>query len=235
MGLVPSIRSFIDSLWAVAAELAKEHAAGASGARSSRRKTLGQQRRAAVEASRVSTSLRWLRAFLRRWLGRTVGIRDWNGESTLTLTCDASPWGLGATLARGGRLVACLHDSISLEDADRLGIVVGSCKSQAIVEALAVVVALRTWLPTWGVHRTRIVVRSDSSAALGALGKLASPCRAINRIAREVGLDIALSTYGVDAWEHVRGAENTLADYLSRLCEPGCRASTPDGLRGVPG
>ena len=54
----------------------------------------------------------------------------------------------------------------------RLGIVVGSCRSQAVTEALAELVALRAWFPTMFQGKTTIVVRLESQAALGALARL---------------------------------------------------------------
>ena len=55
----------------------------------------------------------------------------------------------------------------------------------------------------------------------GALGKLASPNAAINKVAREVSLDVAFSRYGIDVLEHLPGKLNTVADALSRAFEPG--------------
>ena len=117
-------------------------------------------------------------------------------------------------------IVAYLFDGISEFDVLFLGVQIGSCRSQAILEALALCVAIRTWLPSWSSDRTQVCVRSDSQAALGAIGKLASPCPAINKIAREIGLDIALSRYGIDVHAHIKGVDNVLADKLSRMGEP---------------
>ena len=154
-------------------------------------------------------------------LGRTIDTRVWMQGPTLRITCDASPWGLGATLEVEGRFEAYLTDALTSEDAKGLGFVIGSCKAQAIVETLALAVALRTWLPSWSAARAVVRARSDSQAALGALKKGASGSPAINRIVREIALDIALSKYGVDFVEHVRGKDNDVADDLSRLDEPG--------------
>lgn len=239
-GLVPTIRSFIDALWAVLAEMAKaEVARAAEVGQGRRKKVLGRNGESAAETSRVALALRWLRAFLDRkvgdgGLGRTADVREWFCMPDVVITCDASPWGLGATLEVGGWYVAYLRDMLGPDDAEILGIEVGSCKCQAVAEALAMAVAIRTWLPTWGLQRTAVKVRSDSQAALGALGKLASPSVAINRIAREVSLDIACSRYGVDVWEHLAGSANEVADALSRASEPGTRFRLPGALAAVP-
>ena len=116
---------------------------------------------------------------------------------------------------------AYLADAVSEEDAIRLRFEIGSCQGQAAAEALAILVALRAWLPLWGSCRTAVAVRSDSTAALGALGKLGSSSPAVAIVAREVALDIACSRYGVDVWQHVRAEFNTEADALSRWAEHG--------------
>ena len=76
-------------------------------------------------------------------------------------------------------------------------------------------------------------VRSDSEAALGALGKLGSPTQAVNRIAKEVALDVALSSYGIDVWTHLPGEENKEADLLSRWFEPQAPQAVPCRLAAV--
>jgi hypothetical protein len=238
MGLVPTMRSFIDSLWAVAAELVDQKGPARPG-RGLHAKYLGRDREPAVETARVIVALRWLRAFLARSvgageLGRTVDFRDWFAKPAILITCDASPWGLGATLQVDGFFTAYIQDEVTELDVKALEVEIGSCKSQAVLEALAIAVAVRTWLPRWATARTAVSVRSDSTAALGALGKLASPTPAINKIAREVSLDVAFSRYGVDVWEHLPGKDNVLADVLSRATEPGVVFELPLVLRSSP-
>ena len=106
----------------------------------------------------------------------------------------------------------------------------GSCRGQAAAEALAVLVALRLWFPLWRGSRAAVAVRSDSQAALGALGKLGSTAPAVGRVAREVALDVALSCYGVDVWEHVPAERNKEAHILSRWAEPGVEPTVPGRL-----
>ena len=110
----------------------------------------------------------------------------------------------------------------------------GDCSGQAVLEALALLVALRAWAPRWMGQRVRVHLRSDSTAALGALSKLASLTENVNTIAREVALDIAASTYGVEVatWGDAAGCLNDWADALSRLDAPEPRV-VPQALRNV--
>ena len=131
------------------------------------------------------------------------------------------------------RVQEYLAETFTDDDARTLDFAIGDCRGQAAAEAMAILMALRTWLPLWGSMRSAVAVRSDSVAALGALGKLGSTAPAINRVAREVALDVALSRYGVDVWTHVRAEYNTDADALSRLSEPGAKYVVPPHLAAV--
>ena len=69
----------------------------------------------------------------------------------------------------------------------------GSCTAQAGAEAVASLVDQRTWHSVWRRQRAVLVIRSDSAAALGALGKLASPAPGVGAVAREIAIDVACS------------------------------------------
>ena len=150
----------------------------------------------AMHTRRVATGVAWVRAFVQRRVGhgelsRTVSVTSFYSSPRFMITADASPWGLGAWLAFDGYPIRWLASEVTSEDASMLGVKIGDCSSQAVLEALAMLVALRTWFPLWAGDRMAIVVRSDSMAALGALGKMASPAKGINIIARELALDVA--------------------------------------------
>ena len=53
------------------------------------------------------------------------------------------------------------------------------------------------------------------------------------KVAREVALDIAVSRYGIDVWEHQAAEDNLEADVLSRWHEPGKATLVPGRLRHV--
>ena len=166
-------------------------------------------------------------------------VLDWRvalAEVSLIVTCDASPWGIGAILSDAdGNPLEWLACPVSPLDCKILGVTVGDCRGQAVLEALALLVALRTWAPRWCNQRVRAHVRSDNTAALGAVQKLASPTANVNLVAREVALDVAASAYGLEAtsWGHISGALNDWADSLSRLTAPE-KKTVPKALAAVP-
>ena len=95
-------------------------------------------------------------------------------------------------------------------------------------EALAELVAARAWARVWAGRLWNFVVRGDSQAALGALGKLRSVrSPGINAIARELAHDLSRSPHRISVREHLPGKENELADFLSRRHQPGAARVPP--------
>ena len=168
-------------------------------------------------------------------LARTGQVQSYFSSPRYTLTTDASPCGLGAWLAWDGVPVEWLESAITATDERILGVSIGSCSAQAAFEALAIVAALRAWASIWRNTKLAVMVRSDSKAALGALCKATSPAVAVNRVARELGVDVAWSRYGVEVWTHVPGKLNTWADILSRLHQPGAHVKVPGELAHIDG
>ena len=153
------------------------------------------------------------------------------------ITADASPWGLGAVLSdASGKPLAWMASVVTPLDCEIRSIKMGDCSAQAVLEALALLVAVRIWADKWMGANTSAHIRSDSAAALGSLEKLASPAPGINVIAREMALDIAWSDFGFEvlSWGHVAGVLNGWADALSRLKAPEPKAF-PEALHGVAG
>ena len=91
--------------------------------------------------------------------------------------------------------------------------------------------AIRVWAHLWLGPEAKAHVRSDSTAALGALQKLTRPTVNMNKLAAELSLGLAHSMYGVKVvtWGHVGGTINDTADALSRLDAPE-PAAMPEGL-----
>ena len=64
------------------------------------------------------------------------------------------PWGLGGVLlAPDGKVLKYFDDTIHPEDVEFLGVEIGNCRSQSVLEALAVLVRAKNfcialpWLP----------------------------------------------------------------------------------------
>ena len=224
----PSMKNFLQPLWRVIGDIERARSAPAgSSAAAKAAKRRGKSADTFVPTRQVMTALDWLHAILsaehRDVLGRSVNWRTELAEPSLLITCDASPWGLGAVLSTPeGFPLAWLSSPVSLTDVETLGLKYGESSGQTVLEALAILVALRAWARHWTTAKARVHVRSDSQAALGALSKMASPTPAVNLIAREVSVDVTRSDYGLEAisFGHVAGVLNEWADALSRLTAP---------------
>ena len=129
-----------------------------------------------------------------------------------------------------GEAIYYLADSVTEEDVDILDIERGSHKHQAVLEFLALLVAVRVWKEVIGRQRWTVKIRTDSTAALGAACRLRSSDPRMNAIARELALDLAEAQYELDLLEHLPGISNELADALSRLSQPGSPAMVPNAL-----
>ena len=132
------------------------------------------------------------------------------------MTCDASPWGLGAVLHCDGRAVSWLAVQLLPEDGERLGVTVGASEGISVLEALAILIACRTW----GSPDCSLEVRSDSAVALAAAHRLKSKSSRVLRIVLEASLDLAHERYAVCSTAHIPGVTNVEADALSRLTAP---------------
>ena len=95
-----------------------------------------------------------------------------------------------------------------------------SSKDQQSLEALAILVALRSWKSYWINRRVQLSVRTDNIAALTLVAKMQPHSEALGVIAREMALDISDSVYSPDEVLHIPGVANVAADYLSRISDP---------------
>jgi len=140
----------------------------------------------------------------------------------LTITTDASPYGLGAVLELNGDIVAWFSSDITPGDKQVLSI--GdqpNSSDQQVLEALALLVALREWSVHWRDRRVQLSVKSDNVAALTMVCKMQPHSERMAIIARELALDIGMSSVSPDDAVHIPGIANVAADILSRLNQPG--------------
>ena len=178
----------------------------------------------------VSAPLRWISAFLSGAAGpvrRSVALGP-TEPPRVSITTDASPWGLGAVLHRDGMAISWLAVQWTDEDHAKVFRSAGKLSISAL-EALCVLVAARTWARA---GHTRFSVRSDSAVGLAALCRLNSSSSLVLRIVLEAWLDLASEKHSVSVGIHVPGVANLEADALSRLWAPDPK-QVPESLAGV--
>jgi len=190
-----------------------------------------------VWVKQIMIPVKWILEFLNGARGTTS--RSFTTEAyfgraeEMTLTLDASPWGLGAILSHSNYPIEYFASKLTALDEEILAFEIGSSAAQQIVEALAVLVALRHWSGKWKLRRVLLRVRSDSMSALTSV----MFCRAAGVgtaiVARELALDIAESIYRPDIGEHIPGVVNLAADALSRLFIPNGKYVIPTYLAGA--
>jgi hypothetical protein len=221
-GFIPAVGSMIAPFWAAIADckFGKERQAEA----------------AMIPVARIRHALLWIYAFCsgkRGTLERRFCVQTHKKMGTLSMEFDASPWGFGGVLFWNGQPWSYYAETISQEDVERFGIVIGSCKFQALLETMAVLIGIRAWLPLWQDERLAVRVRSDSAAALGAIRKERSSNPSVNIVVRELALDLAEGLYKIDIRDHLPGKDNTWGDMLSRLSQLGANVRVPQGLTNV--
>ena len=215
-GLVVFVRAFVSWIYC-GLRAAKCPANDATGLH---RRTRGRRLAMAgrLHTKRISLPLRWLRAFLTGAEGSLT--RDFAfgavSPAPLRITTDASPWGLGAVLHSEGVPVAWWSLRLEEADADLLGVQLGDSAGISVLEALAILIAVRTW----GTPTTPLEVRADSAVALAAASRLKSAAPKILKIVLEASVDLALGRYVVKSFAHIPGVTNVEADALSRLYAP---------------
>jgi hypothetical protein len=181
--------------------------------------------------------LLWLRALTSGQFGRlerhyvTDVYHGYTDEVEINL--DASPWGIGGYILLRGQIVHWFASAISKEEAEVLSFKIGSAAGQQAAEALAVLVALRTWHVLWKQQPVLLRVRSDSISALVSALKLKTSGKGCIVVAREMALDVARACYEPTVVEHVPGVANKACDALSRRYQPGKRLDIPAILQGV--
>lgn len=223
-GLIPHLRPFLDSFWAVLAD---------SGRRASAGDGVSGPSGKLIHVQRIQSALQWVAALLRdedvplKRIFYTKQI-DINAE----ITTDASPWGIGGVLRLDGKLTAAFSLPLEQETLVKFRAAKGDPKHTTLWEGLALLVAFRLWLPRVGFGAS-IRVKSDSLSSLIMLSKGRAKSPELNIIAREVALDQALLVYRLTFLEHIPGVTNLEADYLSRAFAPKVPVK-PRQLEGVP-
>ena len=183
-----------------------------------------------IPVKRLGIAVTWLKFVLED--SRKLTIRriplDVN-KTRWAITTDASPQGLGGILLgqlgpadSAFQVMDAFEAKITRAEAELLGIEHKEASGQAILECLAVVRALKLFGYLFAKHR--VLIRSDSTVALGMASKLASNTPTINWLAAEISLLLEKQQVLELIPHHIPGKWNVEADWLSRWHE---RADRP--------
>ena len=157
-------------------------------------------------------------------------------RNTLQAKCSPPPHGRNRTtlMLIDGAIVAWYAAPLSHHDEAILDITIGDAKAQQAAEALNLLVALRLWKMHWATERVALEVRNDNVAALTLVLHLKGSSFALNRIARELALDLGDGSFRPDCVSHTPGVASSVADALSRKFDPNFRFAVPTALTGIP-
>lgn len=146
------------------------------------------------------------------------------GLARVNIITDASPEGLGAVLVINDQVIDMVASKVTEVDAKNLGFEWGSSASQGVVEALAIIVALKHWGPKLAGMNVQVTIKSDSVTALSSIQKRSGASAAQNFCGAVLG--VLLERFRVEdaKLQHIPGVANKVADYLSR---PSTWGSTP--------
>ena len=133
-----------------------------------------------------------------------------------TLLTDASPEGLGAILLINNQAIRAMASPVTQQDADTLKFTHGDSTGQGILEALAILVAIKLWRNELGSCRVELQIQSDSMIALALSQKMANSSASLNFIGAEMAIVCEAAAIERLLPTHVPGVANQGPDYLSR-------------------
>ena len=188
-GILPRAKWTVSILYGVLKQVEADEAEGKEEMRRTKRED-DRSKKGLFAVKRLGAARQWLEDFVLAASQRPT--RKPNTppqlEAEVRLMVDASPFALGGVLAINGRLVSCFSSKVGKEDEEILGITIGEAAGQGILEALALLVALKHWTNKLMGYKVKMVFQSDSVVALALSQKLsASPysggcrCREVGR------------------------------------------------------
>lgn len=129
------------------------------------------------------------------------------------IVTDASPFGVGGMLLRRSRDGLDFHIQEAFEapvtetEARLLKVEWGEASSQAVLEAYAVLRAIKLWQRR--LTGENPLVKADSAVALAILRQLGSSSPSLNYVAAEIGIMLEECNIGRVELEHIPGAFST--------------------------
>lgn len=137
-------------------------------------------------------------------------------NASVCITTDASPEGMGGYLVINNKVIAAYASEVTEEDAEMLGFELGQASSQGILEALALLVALKVWSSKIPPGPVELRFNSDSITALALSKRLSASSPGLNFIGAELGIELERLQVEKLRGVHVPGAANDVADWISR-------------------
>ena len=150
--------------------------------------------------------------------------------TNIEIGTDASPFGMGGWMSVDGRITRFYFCAVSAEDVELFQLEHGSCDGQQILESLAILIAIRLWVPSSG-KRVQLAVRADSVGALILILKMRPRTSRQAIIARELALELAHFSFPPSV-VHTPGIAHVVADGLSRISHP--KAADPKKILSHP-
>ena len=232
-GILPRARWAVRVLYGSLHERLHEIESGQEEARATAREDK-RNKSHLIHANRFEHVRRWLIQFLEASKGnptRRIQLKR-EKEMHVRVVSDACPDGLGALLVMNGIVTAAFSSKVQEEDAFLLGFELGKSSSQAIVEALALVVALRHWEKELRGRNIVLEFVSDNIAALTLAEKHAGKGGGLNFLGGE--LSVTMEALAIDSvlTTHIPGVANKAADWLSRPTTWE-HSEMPDELLGI--
>ena len=216
-GILPRAKWTVSILYGVLKQVEADEQEGKEESRR-RARADNRSKKGLFAVKRIGAARQWLEDFVEAATQRPM--RKLNikpkAEAEVRLMVDASPYALGGVLAINERLVACFSSKVGKEDEEVLGITRGEAAGQGILEALALLVALKHWANRMMGYKVRVVFQSDSVVALALSQKLSASTATLNFLGAEIAL--CLEEGDVEKLEgiHIPGVANTEPDWLSR-------------------
>ena len=186
-----------------------------------------------IHCRQFRIALDWLHALLVGRLGplvRTFPFKEVRSPDGDYIATEACPWGFAGVLFRDHSPIAWYATPLTGCDLRRFRARKGDSSHNATCEALALLVAIRLWLPGTAVLAR---VQSDSQSALRSMVKLSSRSPHLNLVARQLALDAVLGLFTIGMAVHIPGVSNKLPDDLSHMWAPEPHAF-PAELQGIP-
>lgn len=173
VGLLVTLRPFPQSIWA-----------SLSGSGNAPTDTIWKRQ--------IQHALGWMKAFLNDELPglqrRFTFDEDLQRGLAIEMGTDASPFGMGGWLSEQGVITKFFACEVSEDDLEISGIERGSCKGQQVLDALAILVAMRPWHDVAKLGRLQRSVRGDNIGALSLVVKMRPASAQADIVARELAL-----------------------------------------------